>query len=166
MAGPSSKEFDLSVCVCVYTALNLANIRVCGQFWQAGGIRGFGDADGLAGRMRTGPRAPPSGLAWSPRPGEKVEKNTVNTLTFTLSQSISTCRTSHTYSHKHWTRCGHIHLHPHILKTNLPALQRINLRLRRRRPPQTCYFSRCLSASHLSDRLLSESQKCRSGQLA
>lgn len=38
-----------------------------------GRVEGPGDADGLARRMRTGPRAP-FGLAWSPRPRRKVEK--------------------------------------------------------------------------------------------
>ena len=85
--------------MCVYTALNLENIGV----WRGlAGWRGerLHDADGLAGRMRTGPRAP-SGLAWSPRPRRKVEKNPFNTLTLALSQSISTCRMTHTHTHKH-----------------------------------------------------------------
>lgn len=96
----------LCVCVCVYTALNFENIGV----WR--GLTGWrgervGDADGLAGRTRTDPKAP-SGLAWSSRPPKGSGKNTFNTLEFTLSQLISACRIS---THKHWTVRRHMRLH-------------------------------------------------------
>jgi len=54
--------------------LHSAQLREHWSVESFGRVEGLLDADGLAGRMRTGPRAL-SGLAWSPQLRDKVKKH-------------------------------------------------------------------------------------------
>lgn len=143
-------EIDLSVCV--NTAVNLLLERTL-AFWKDEMI---GDADGLAEGTRTDSRGPRlTSFQFPPLKGSgKTQLMHLKSSAVTQSPSVESAQ----------AQCS---LHTH-LEQACPDLA-INLRLRHRRLPQTCYFSQmrhCLSLSHLSDRLLWEQQKCRSGRWA
>lgn len=122
-------------------------------FWKDEMI---GDADGLAEGTRTDSRGPRlTSFQFPPLKGSgKTQLIHLKSFAVTQSPSVESAQ----------AQCS---LQTH-LEQACPDLA-INLRLRHRRLPQTCYFSQmhhCLSLSHLSDQLLWEQQKCRSSRWA
>lgn len=122
-------------------------------FWKDEMI---GDADGLAEGTRTDSRGPRlTSFQFPPLKGSG-KTQLIHSKSFAVTQSPSVESAQ--------AQCS---LQTHLERA-CPDLA-INLRLRHRRLPQTCYFSRMrhsLSLSHLSDRLLWEQQKGRSGRWA
>lgn len=146
MVGLSVKEFDLSVWVCLHSTQH----REHWSLEQSDRVEGWKDwwCWWVMGPIQSPKEVGKTQLIHSNSGSfcQSLPEESVNT-----EQSADTCMYAHTLSKQ---ACRH---------------QGINLQLRRRRLAQMCYFShvRCrLCLSHLSDRLLLEKQKCKSGQLA